>query len=341
MPTGNTVREAIVRGREIAARLVWGGKPCHVCCVAEEIFDVVDEQDVVTHQAPRSEVHRRGCRHRAAHILVFNSRGEVFVQQRSLDKDMSPGQWDTSAAGHLDAGEDYDACARRELGEELGIHVTAPLERLFKCAASPATGMEFCWVYRLTYDGLLTWQQSELRGGGWFTPSAVDTWRELRPNDFTGAFHLIWERYRGLGPLGERDGITYRRTRALEESVVRELYVASTLGERRPLDEPGRLAAMLAGANLLVSAWEGDQLVGLARSVSDFAYCTYLSDLAVRASHQRRGIGRELIRHTRALGGTAQLILLSAPKAVGYYPRLGFQSHPSAWTLAAGAGELS
>lgn len=302
--------------------------------MGEEIFDVVDEEDVVLHQAPRSEVHRRGWRHRAAHILVFNQRGEIFVQQRSLNKDMSPGQWDTSAAGHLDAGEDYDACAVRELGEELGIVPATAPKRLFKCAASPATGMEFCWVYRLVYDGLLTWQQSELRGGGWFTPAAIDAWLAARPQDFTGAFHLIWERFHRVPPLGERDGIVYRRTRSMDESVLRELYVASTLGERRPIDEPGRLAAMLAGANLVITAWAGEVLVGIARSVSDFSYCTYLSDLAVRESHQCRGIGRELIRHTREVGGTAHLILLSAPKAVGYYPKLGFQAHPSAWMLA-------
>jgi len=302
--------------------------------VAEEIFDVVNASDEVIGRAPRSEVHRLGWRHRATHMLVTNSRGEVYVQQRSLSKDMSPGQWDTSAAGHLDAGEDYDACAVRELGEELGFVPAQPPERLFKLDASPETGMEFCWVYRVQHDGPITCQASELRGGGWFPPEAVDAWLARRPADFTGAFQLIWAHFRREAILGEVNGITYRRSRALEAGVARELYVASTLGERRPIDEPGRLEAMLAGANLLVTAWAGPTLVGLARSVSDFSYCTYLSDLAVRASHQRRGIGRELIRHTRVLGGPAQLILLSAPRAVVYYPHLGFQAHPSAWTLA-------
>lgn len=300
--------------------------------MAEEIFDVVDAQDVVVRQAPRAEVHRAGWRHRAAHVLVFNARGELYLQQRSLGKDMSPGLWDTSAAGHLDAGEAYDACAVRELGEELGIVPGTPPERLFKFDASPATGMEFCWVYRVVHDGPVVGQQSELRGGGWFFPEAVDAWVASRPGDFTEVFHLIWERHRGHGLLGEVGGIQYRRTRALDASVVRELYVASTLAERRPVDEPGRLAAMLAGANLVVTAWEGPQLVGIARGLSDFAYCTYLSDLAVRASHQRRGIGRELLRHVRAVGGPAQVILLSAPRAVGYYPKVGFEAHPSAWT---------
>lgn len=90
---------------------------------------------------------------------------------------------------------------------------------------------------------------------------------------------------------------------------------------------------MLRNANLVVSAWDGDRLVGIARSVSDFAFCTYLSDLAVQLSHQRRGIGRELMRRTQEAGGQAQIILLAAPKAVEYYPRVGFQHHPQAWVL--------
>jgi predicted N-acetyltransferase YhbS len=96
------------------------------------------------------------------------------------------------------------------------------------------------------------------------------------------------------------------------------------------------MGAMLRNANLVVTAWDSDQLVGIARSLSDFVYCTYLSDLAVRLSHQRHGIGRELIRRTQQLGGQALLILLSAPKATGYYPRVGLTQHPSAWTLNPG-----
>ncbi len=131
----------------------------------------------------------------------------------------------------------------------------------------------------------------------------------------------------------EAPGITYRRDSNLELDVVIELYRASTLGERRPIGDRDRMAVMLRHANLVITAWEGDLLVGLARSLSDFAYCTYLSDLAVRLSHQRRGIGRELIRQTQRHGGRAQIILLAAPKAVDYYPRIGFQHHPQAWLL--------
>ncbi len=129
--------------------------------------------------------------------------------------------------------------------------------------------------------------------------------------------------------------ITYRIGNALDLDAVIELYHASTLGERRPVDDRERMRLMLANANLVVTAWDGELLVGIARSVSDFSYATYLSDLAVRLSHQKQGIGRELIRRTQELGGQATVILLSAPKAVDYYPRIGMKSHPSAWMLAA------
>jgi predicted N-acetyltransferase YhbS len=131
--------------------------------------------------------------------------------------------------------------------------------------------------------------------------------------------------------------ITYRTGNNLDLDTVIELYRASTLGERRPVDDRERMRLMLANANLVVTAWDGEQLVGIARSVTDFCYATYLSDLAVRLSHQKQGIGRELIRRTQQLGGKASVILLSAPKAADYYPRIGMKAHPSAWTLTSDA----
>ena len=128
--------------------------------------------------------------------------------------------------------------------------------------------------------------------------------------------------------------ITYRTGNELDLDVVIELYRASTLGERRPVEDRERIRLMLANANLVITAWDGELLAGIARSVSDFSYATYLSDLAVRVSHQKQGIGRELIRRTQAQGGQATVILLSAPKAVEYYPHIGMKPHPSAWTLA-------
>jgi ribosomal protein S18 acetylase RimI-like enzyme len=114
-----------------------------------------------------------------------------------------------------------------------------------------------------------------------------------------------------------------------------DLLRRSTLAERRPVNDVACLAAMLEYGNLLCTAWDGDELVGVARSVTDFAYCCYLSDLAVDGEYQRQGIGRELIRLTQSqLGPRAKIILLSAPAAVEYYPRIGFEAHPSAWVLS-------
>jgi isopentenyldiphosphate isomerase len=163
----------------------------------QEIFDVVNEADEVVGRAPRSEVHRLGLLHRAAHVLVFNSRGEVFLQKRSLNKDRQPGLWDSSASGHLDAGEDYDACAARELGEELGWKVPEPLERLFKLAASHKTGQEHVWVYRCQAQGPFRLNPEEIERGGWFAPREVTRWLAERPEDFADAFRTIWEKLRG------------------------------------------------------------------------------------------------------------------------------------------------
>jgi GNAT superfamily N-acetyltransferase len=127
--------------------------------------------------------------------------------------------------------------------------------------------------------------------------------------------------------------LEYRIGNRLDLDDVIELYRASTLGERRPIDDRERMATMLNNANLVVTAWDGPQMVGIARSVTDFAFCTYLSDLAVRESHQRRGIGRELIQRTKEAAPQASLILLAAPKAVDFYPHIGFTRHESAWWL--------
>ena len=132
--------------------------------------------------------------------------------------------------------------------------------------------------------------------------------------------------------------IEYRVGNQLDLTQVIELYHTSTLGERRPVDDCDRMAAMLANANLVVTAWDGDLLVGISRALTDFAYATYLSDLAVRATHQRHGIGKELMRITqRESGPKTTVILLAAPKAVDYYRHAGFTQHGSAWILPAGA----
>lgn len=128
--------------------------------------------------------------------------------------------------------------------------------------------------------------------------------------------------------------ITYERDRKITREQFVDLLKRSTLGERRPIDDDACIDAMLANANLTITAWDGERLVGVARSVTDFSYCCYLSDLAVDAGLQRGGVGRELIRLTQAaLGPKAKVILLSAPKAVEYYPRIGFTRHENAFMI--------
>jgi len=131
--------------------------------------------------------------------------------------------------------------------------------------------------------------------------------------------------------------IRYETSRRITEAEFVDVLRRSTLAERRPVDDLRCVTAMLLNATLLCTAWEGPKLVGVARSVTDFEYCCYLSDLAVDQEYQRLGIGRELIALTKSrLGPRANLILLAAPKAEGYYPRLGFDPHRSAWILPAG-----
>lgn len=130
--------------------------------------------------------------------------------------------------------------------------------------------------------------------------------------------------------------ISYRTGNNLDLDEVIELYRASTLGQRRPIDDRARMDLMLRNANLVITAWELDLMVGISRSLSDFTYVTYLSDLAVRESHQRQGIGKELIRRTQDASAPATIILLAAPAAVQYYPHIGFLHHPQAWRLPAG-----
>jgi predicted N-acetyltransferase YhbS len=131
--------------------------------------------------------------------------------------------------------------------------------------------------------------------------------------------------------------IHYQTGNDLDLDAVIELYRASTLGERRPIDDRARMAVMLKNANLVVTAWDGKLLVGVARAISDFSYVTYLSDLAVRVSHQRRGVGKELMRRTQLAGGPKTIVLLlAAPAAEKYYPHVGFTHHPQAWVLQPG-----
>jgi predicted N-acetyltransferase YhbS len=130
--------------------------------------------------------------------------------------------------------------------------------------------------------------------------------------------------------------IRYQTSRQLNADEFIDLLKRSTLAERRPVEDRKCIEAMLLHANLICTAWEGEKLVGVARSVTDFEYCCYLSDLAVDQHYQKQGIGTELIRVTQSkLSVRAKIILLAAPNAEKYYPKLGFDPHRSAWILPA------
>jgi len=160
--------------------------------MAEEFFDIVNERDEPVGRASRREAHACGLRHRAVHILIWNAAGQVFLQKRSRMKDVAPGLWDSSCSGHVDAGEEYDVSARRELGEELGLRLEQPPRRWFFVEAGPSTGQEFVWVYRLSHDGPFVLAPAEIDHGQWFDP--VELGREMAacPGEFSPAFRYIW-----------------------------------------------------------------------------------------------------------------------------------------------------
>ncbi|MGC1481937.1 MAG: 16S rRNA (adenine(1518)-N(6)/adenine(1519)-N(6))-dimethyltransferase RsmA [Chthoniobacterales bacterium] len=159
----------------------------------DEDFDVVDHNDTVIDTRHRDEVHARDLRHRATHILVFNAAGELLLQKRSPWKDKSPGLWDSSTAGHVDAGETYEQAAHRELQEEIGIEVPT-LTPLFKLGCSAETGHEFLQIYRATHEGPFLTCPKELEGAAFFSMSHVEEWLRNTPADFSPVFRLVFPR---------------------------------------------------------------------------------------------------------------------------------------------------
>ena len=127
--------------------------------------------------------------------------------------------------------------------------------------------------------------------------------------------------------------IKYQIENNISPNEFKELLIKSTLGERRPIDDSERIKAMVENANLIITARDENKLVGVARSITDFVYCTYLSDLAVDDQYQKQGIGKELIRLTKKETPNATIILLAAPKAVNYYPHIGMTKHNACFLL--------
>jgi len=158
-----------------------------------EWLDIVDDEDRVIGRDTRARVHAEGHLHRSAHIVLFNARGEVFVQLRSMNKDSGAGLWDTSAAGHVDSGESYLACAVRELREELGIDVSAEaLTEVGKLPPDARTGFEFTHVYTVCSEQTLVLQADEIDDGRWLMPEELGKWMTRSGDQFTEGFKLIW-----------------------------------------------------------------------------------------------------------------------------------------------------
>src|SRR5213592_4166049 len=171
----------------------------------DEHFPIVDKNDRLLRHASRSEVHGNNLRHRAVHILIFSQVGDVYLQQRSRWKDRHPLKWDSSAAGHVAAGETYDDTAQRELKEELGVDV--PLERIFRLTASSRTDHEFIWGYRGVISGDLAPNKCEIERGVFFAPGLIDGWTSARPDDFAPGFLESWKAYRQKMHSGREQSI--------------------------------------------------------------------------------------------------------------------------------------
>jgi 16S rRNA (adenine1518-N6/adenine1519-N6)-dimethyltransferase len=166
--------------------------------VPEEQFQVVDQHDVPTGTAPRSQVHANNLLHRAVHVLIFGPTGEVLLQFRSSLKDRHPLKWDSSAAGHVNAQEAYDRTARREVLEELGIETV--LTRVAKLPASERTDQEFICLYHGTYDGELRPNPAEIEAVRYFPTGIVDQWINARPHNFAPGFVECWRVWREKNP---------------------------------------------------------------------------------------------------------------------------------------------
>ena len=160
----------------------------------DEIFDVVDSEDMVIGKASRLQVHNNDLMHRSVHILVFNSTGSLFLQKRAMIKDESPGLWDSSAAGHVESGEDYISCAKRELNEELSLS-DVQLDEVLFIPAQSTTFWEHVRVYKCVTDSNICINKNEISEGRYINLSEVRALMQLKPEIHTSTFSLIYASY--------------------------------------------------------------------------------------------------------------------------------------------------
>jgi ribosomal RNA small subunit methyltransferase A len=164
-----------------------------------ESLQVVDEHDQPVRGVDRATVHAEKLLHRAVHIFVLNSGGELLLQRRSYRKDTYPRKWDSSAAGHVDVGESYIECAKRELAEEVGL-IAEPAE-IGQVSASERTGHEFIRIFVVRAEGIVELNEQEIETGGFFPLWMVDQWIQTRPEDFASGFLECYRQVRAK--LGE------------------------------------------------------------------------------------------------------------------------------------------
>lgn len=161
----------------------------------EDIFDIVDNQDLVIGSAPRSVVHAEGHLHRATHMWLHNAKGEVLIQLRSHLKDRHPNTWDSSACGHVDSGEDYLTAATREVCEELGLEACPPLQEIAYCSDTRELDQEFVKVYRGNCEGPFQPKADEVDEVRWIQPEALAAWMKEEPSLFAPSFIHLWTKY--------------------------------------------------------------------------------------------------------------------------------------------------
>jgi 16S rRNA (adenine1518-N6/adenine1519-N6)-dimethyltransferase len=203
LPAGVWEKWSVFKGHPVTARAEdlpvdhWAELALHVTPEGHdhpgEMCDVVDSEDRILESRLRSEVHVNNSLHRAVHLWIFNSRGELFLQKRSPWKLNHPDQWCSSAAGHVDTGETYEVAAHREMREEIGVD--CPLVKFWKVGATEETGHEFVEYLVGLHEGPFTFATGEVETGAFFPVEQIRRWVERTPEDFTPLFKMAASRF--------------------------------------------------------------------------------------------------------------------------------------------------